>query len=226
MKNELLTLRSKKLGLMLKQIRESHDQSEEGCANWLGISLQEYHAIEDGSSCASLPQIESLSYFLNFPFEFVTNLPNSDTFDNSLPQPKNNALVELRNKTIAILLKQKREEKKLSINQLSQNTDLPVDEIESYEGGSLPVPFTALLSIVEALEMPLDQLFSQDGPFKHEEMSSAGQTGSLPANLSEEMVNFISKPANHPYLELAMRISKLDANKIRSIASSLLEITY
>jgi len=37
---------------------------------------------------------------------------------------------------------------------------------------------------------------------------------------------FISKPVNLPYLELAMRLSDLSAEKLRGVAEGLLEITY
>jgi transcriptional regulator with XRE-family HTH domain/DNA-binding XRE family transcriptional regulator len=226
MKNELATIRSKKIGLLLKQMRESHGHSDKDCANWLGLSLSDYQAMETGDTCASLPQIESLAYYLDFPFEFLTTLPTGEPADKDLSQQVNQELVKVRNKTIAIVLKQKREAKNLTVEQLAQSALVAPGDLYSYEDDGLPVPFSSLLSLLDALDVPLGQLFSQEGPFKHEEQQPIGQGTAAPTNLTAEMQDFIAKPANMPYLELAMRLSKLDANKIRSIASSLLEITY
>jgi transcriptional regulator with XRE-family HTH domain len=226
MNNELAKIRSKKIGLLLKQMRESHGQSDKECANWLGLGLAEYQSMETGETCASLPQIESLAYYLDFPFEFVASIPAGEPADKDLTQQVNQELVNVRNKTIAILLKQKRETKNFTVEQLAQMAQVSPTDLYSYEDDNLPVPFSSLLSLLDALEVPLEQLFSLQGPFKHEEHESLGQAVATPSNLSDEIKEFISKPANMPYLELAMRLSKLDANKIRGIASSLLEITY
>jgi transcriptional regulator with XRE-family HTH domain len=226
MKTEIATLRSKKIGVLLKQMRENQGQAVEACANWLGLDTISYQAIEDGDQCASLPQIESLAYFLDFPFELFTFLPVNEQDSQELSPRVNQELLNLRNKTIAILIKQKREELGLSLNELATEASVSVDEIGNYESGTTPIPFSELPSLLDVLQFPLDQLYSHDGPLQHKGSKSPDSGASLSANLSEEMVKFISTPANLPYIELAMRISKMDANKIRTIASNLLEITY
>jgi transcriptional regulator with XRE-family HTH domain len=227
MKTELAAIRAKKIGVMLKQMRESHGYTDENCANWLGISLASYRAIENGDDCASLPQIESLAYYLDFPFEFFTTLsPASGQDQKSLPQQVNQELMKVRNKTIAILLRQKRDQKGLSLEDLAGRVDIPVDALRAYDEENTAIPYCDLIAILEVLQIPLDQLFSPEGPFKHDSSAPISSGVSAPANLSGEIMDFVSKPANLPYLELAMRFSKMDADKIRTIASSLLEITY
>jgi hypothetical protein len=44
--------------------------------------------------------------------------------------------------------------------------------------------------------------------------------------LSPELQAFIAKPINRPYLELAVKLSQLDADRLRSVAEALLAITY
>jgi hypothetical protein len=44
--------------------------------------------------------------------------------------------------------------------------------------------------------------------------------------LPPEIQQFVCKPVNRPYLELAMRLSELNAEKLRAVAEVLLEITY
>ncbi|NIP32622.1 MAG: hypothetical protein GWN00_13130, partial [Aliifodinibius sp.] len=44
-------------------------------------------------------------------------------------------------------------------------------------------------------------------------------------NLPEELQEFIAKPVNQPYLELAKKLSELSADRLRGIAEGILEIT-
>jgi hypothetical protein len=44
----------------------------------------------------------------------------------------------------------------------------------------------------------------------------------LPTDVQE----FVIKPVNIKYLEVAMKLSRMPASKLRSIAEALLEITY
>jgi hypothetical protein len=44
--------------------------------------------------------------------------------------------------------------------------------------------------------------------------------------LPKELQDFVSKPVNRPYLELALRLSGLSVEKLRAVAEGLLEITY
>ncbi len=54
---------------------------------------------------------------------------------------------------------------------------------------------------------------------------SAPQTLIELPGFSDELKEFISKPINLPFLELAMKLSQMDAKKLRDVAESLLEIT-
>jgi hypothetical protein len=45
------------------------------------------------------------------------------------------------------------------------------------------------------------------------------------AELSPELQDFISKPINRPYLEIAQRLGEMSVEKLRAVAEGLLEIT-
>jgi transcriptional regulator with XRE-family HTH domain len=226
MKKELTTLRSKKIGVLIKQMREIHDQTVESCAGWLGIQPSDFESIENGEAGASLPQIESLSYYLDFPFDLVNFTSQTDTAGKNLTQQVNINLLELRNKMIATVLKQKREENGLSLEEISGTTEIPLLTLLDFETGEAPIPLPDLQSLQEVLGLSMEQFYAQNSPLKHDQPQTGTSVGSLPANFPPELVEFISKPANLPYLDLAMRISRMDSSKIRAIASSLLEITY
>jgi hypothetical protein len=43
--------------------------------------------------------------------------------------------------------------------------------------------------------------------------------------LPPDLQNFVSKPVNRPYLELAMKLSGMSTDKLRSVAEDILDIT-
>lgn len=226
MNDELTIIRSKKTGILIRQMRENRSLSEQECADWLGINLGNYQAMEKGEKCASLPQIESLSHYLSFPLQAFASMSASTQPQSKMQKNVNTELLEVREKKIAILLKQEMEKKGISLQELSQKSAIPVEELSAYMQNFEPIPFSLLLSILDVLQIPLDQLFAIEAVTVQTSDSPAQGNAVLPGDLSDEMIDFISKPGNLPYLELAMRFSKMDAEKIRLVASSLLEITY
>ena len=226
MDENLAILRTKKISLFMRQAREKSAQTVDNCAFWLNINREEYLTMESGTVSPSLPQLESLAYFLNSSFGFLLNGPDKEEeIKSSFSQDVNINFLNLRNHIIAVLLKQHRLEKNITLEQFSQMTSIPVDVLEAYEDGTFPVPVVALENLIDALDVPLDKFFSIAGPLGHP--SAANNTASSPLeDLPDEMREFISKPVNRPYLDLALRLSKMEADKLRSIAASLLEITY
>ncbi len=226
MNDELTIIRSKKTGILIRQMRENRGLSEQECADWLGIPLDNYQAMESGEKCASLPQIESLSHYLSFPLQAFASMSASAQPQSKIPKNVNLDLLEVREKKIALLINQELEMKGITLQELSHKNAIPVEDLSAHLQDFEPIPFSQLLSILAVLQIPLDQLFTVESVAVQASGSQTEQSPALPGNLSTEMVDFISKPANLPYLELAMRFSKMDADKIRSVASSLLEITY
>ena len=43
--------------------------------------------------------------------------------------------------------------------------------------------------------------------------------------LPEELRQFVSMPVNRPYIELAMKLSNMSRDKLRSVAEDILDIT-
>ena len=44
--------------------------------------------------------------------------------------------------------------------------------------------------------------------------------------MDPETRQFLTKPSNHRYIELAMKLANMGSDKLREIAESILEITY
>lgn len=236
MDSRLLTVKAKKIGLFLRQAREDRHLSLQECADWLGLAAEDYQSVEAGEYLLSLPEIESLALFLNCSFTALTEGP-SDSSQPATDAATNRELLSLRDRIIAVALKQHRLAKELSVDDLSSATGISAAELTQFEETLQPVPYLHLETILAALGVSTSEFFAQSGPLSLQHKNEASEAVAEPPNdvspsgptfegLSEQLVEFISKPVNRPYLELAMRLSQMEADKLRTIASSLLEITY
>ena len=226
MEPRLTSIRAKKIGLFIREARERHNQTLENCARWLGINVDNYQSFEEGSSSPSLPQLESLAHFFDCSFDQLTYGESQILEKRFLDLSKNLEWIKLRDRIVAVTLQQIRLESKLSLQKLELETGLSVIDLESYENGDAPIPFPTLETVIKAFGITPNQFFSQQEPFSHVEDENPRPETQLADGLSPELVEFISKPVNRPYLDLAIHLSKMEAEKLRSIAASLLEITY
>lgn len=220
---KLREIHQKKMGVLVSNARQSANKTTEDCAKALHLSINDYVDIENGCKSLSLPQLETLAYALNIPTgQFLTN---------KLIEPKNFAaddeyqkMYTIRNKTIATILRQKREARGLSIEMVAAELDLPADLIQQYESGYTEIPLASLEQIAFLLDFSIKELYAQKGTIGRWNRNLDSQKAL--ENLSEEVQKFISNPSNEPYLRLAMHLSEMSAEKLRTIAEGLLEITY
>jgi transcriptional regulator with XRE-family HTH domain len=93
------------------------------------------------------------------------------------------------------------------------------------ELGDEQIPLVRLQALADVLGIPFQEFIAEDViPLTSEERSRRDlqQLG----HLSQEVREFILKPINVPYLQVAMNLSQMPAETLRQIASGLLEITY
>ena len=64
-----VTLRTKKLGVLIRDARLAARRSPEECARAMGVTRGMLRAYEEGRRAPALPEVESLAYFLNLPME-------------------------------------------------------------------------------------------------------------------------------------------------------------
>jgi len=189
----------------------------------MGVTRGMLRAYEEGRRAPSLPEVESLAYFLNLPIDhFWGKSAISDdalsTEPLDLPQ-----LAQLRQRMIGALLRQERNNASLSIKTLSQETGIPGARIKSYELGERSIPLPELEALVNSLSARVETFFDQSGPIGQwmTEQKSMKQFMQLPP----ELQGFVSQPVNRPYLELAIKLSSMSSEKLRSVAEGLLDIT-
>jgi transcriptional regulator with XRE-family HTH domain len=217
-----LTIRSKKLGILITDARIAARRSTIDCANVLGLSLQEFSLIELGEKTPSLPQLEVLAFYLDIPIEhFWGNKTISEDKEFKL---NSRDLIKLREKVIGITIRQLRTQANIKINELATHLEISPTELKEYELGDKPIPFPLLDAMLIALNSNISSVTDHHGQLgqwylkQKIEKRFSGFTG--------DIQEFMVKPVNEPYIALAKKLSELPANKLRSIAEGLLEITY
>lgn len=218
-----ITLRTKKLGVLLQDARLAAGKSVEECAQTIGVSVAVFEAYEYGESSPSLPELEVLAYYLNVPLDHFWGMKaisenNSKNGEIDLLQ-----LVGLRQRIIGTLLRQARTNANLELGTVADEMGLTASELDAYEMGESPIPLPVLESIGAYLDHPIKEFQDQKGPLGSKMVEQRVVQGFL--DLSPELQAFICKPVNQPYLELAVRLSEMSVEKLRAVAEGLLEIT-
>jgi transcriptional regulator with XRE-family HTH domain len=102
--------------------------------------------------------------------------------------------------------------------ELQPKTETSPTEIPSIEKEPTPEPIVEQQELMESsLQKSMTEPVKDATPDSEDEDVLPG--------LSDELRDFINKPTNLPFLELAMKLSHMDARKLRDIAESILEIT-
>lgn len=219
--NEQVINRARMLGSLIREARRHASHTVEECAGVLGLSPEEFAAAEAGEHVVSLPELEVLAMYLDVPmahFWGSHQLEKPAAFDYR-------ALLALRHKIVGGLLRQARLEGGYGTAELAEAVELPARQLEAYEMGGVPVPYLVLERLARELGKSVD-FFLDDtrGPLGRHEAAKTRQRRF--SELPVEIQSFVARPANVNYLETAMRLSEMDVEKLRTIAASILEITY
>jgi len=134
------------------------------------------------------------------------------------------ALIGIRQRLVGALLRQQRENASLSLKTLSEQSGLSTARLKAYELGERPIPLPELEGLVALLGGQIETIFDQTGRIGQWMIQQKAVQDFL--QLTPELQNFVCKPVNRPYLELAMKLSGMSTQKLRSVAEDLLDITF
>ncbi len=221
---ERRALHNRILGVLIQDARQASGRSVADCASLLGIPEADYLAFEQGERAPTLPQLEVLAYFFNVPIqhfwqgETLSAERREDEIRRRVPE-----LLMLRQRIIGVRLRQLRVQAGLSIQDVAEATGINAERIEAVENGEEAPPINELEALAFAVKANLDALMDGHGPVGR--WLQAQEDFEAFAELPAEMRAFILKPINRSYLELAMRLSEMDVNRLRTIAESILDIT-
>ena len=225
MKNnkQFIQIRNKKIGVLLTNARLSNKISVDDLSSQTGIDQDKIIDFESGNSSPSLPELEILAFSLNVPLEHFwgKQIIQSDGVEEKTEIFKK--LMNLRNRIIGTNIATKREEIGLSNEALADLTEIEPDLLTSYELGEVEIPVPILEILAKTLNCRIEDFFDNQGKIGawRKEKAEIKSLQELPQNFRE----FITKPINAPYLDLAIKLSEMDVKKLRMVAEGLLEIT-
>jgi len=223
MHNAQIIIREKKLGLLIRDARVAERRSIKECADAIGIKPGMFRAYEEGRRAPSLPELETLVFYLKLP---ITQFWGSETHSDvpSIPESVDMArLIALRQRMIGATLRQERNNVNISIRHLAEKTGVSQSRLKAYELGERAIPVPELEVILSVMGSRIETFFDQNGPVG--QWMNSQQALQKFLELPEEMQNFVCQPVNRPYLELAMKLSDMSREKLRSVAEGLLDIT-
>ena len=219
-----LETRAQKLGELIQEALSATGKETAGCAQAIGVSTEIFEAYENGEQSPSLPELEALSFYLDIPVEYFWGRSSIKKIqpDRSILEQLEN-LLSLRNRIIGVLLRKARMDAGISFEELEKYVKIDTEQLKAYERGEKAVPLPELEEIILALNVSMREFQVQSGPVGKWAMQKKSLEGFL--DLPPEMQQFVSKPINLPYLELAQRLSEMSVDRLRSVAEGLLEIT-
>ena len=219
-----VALRSRKLGVLIRDARLSARKTLPECAQLVGVTTGILRAWEEGRKAPSLPELELLAFSLHLPLQHFWSkdaLSSEAPLAGTMNLP---ALIAIRQRLVGALLRQQRESASLSLRTLSEQSGISTVRLKAYEMGERPIPLPELEGLVALLGGQIEAIFDQTGPIGQWMIQQKAVQDFL--QLPPELQKFVSKPVNRPYVELAMKLSGMSTEKLRSVAEDLLDITY
>ena len=218
------TIRTKKLGVLIRDARLTARRSVQDCAEALGIRKGLFRSYEEGERSPSLPELEALVYYLGLPLDHFWSKEIKSTSTAPIKNIDLSKLMAIRQRKIGALLRQERMNASMSIRNLANKTGIAGARIKAYELGESPIPLPELEVLVAALGGRVESFFDRHGPIGQWMLSEEAVREFL--ELPLELRQFVATPVNRPYLELAMKLSSMSRDKLRAVAENLLDITY
>lgn len=218
----LKIIRAKKLGILMRDAREKSGKSLEECALAMGLSSDELESVEAGERSPTLPELEIFAFHLDVPLEHFWQSEILKPGDSNRVVDTE-SIKQTRQRAIGDLIQQSRKGADLSIEDLSERAGISASSLQAYEQGDTPIPLPELEAISQVLNNSIADYEDHQGPVGSwfNDKKNVNEFLDLPQDLKE----FVSKPVNRPYLELAVRLSEMRVERLRALAEGLLEIT-
>jgi transcriptional regulator with XRE-family HTH domain len=219
-----IELQRKILGVKIRQARTRAGLTLKEAGQILGVSDETLADIEYGRREVTLPQLEVLALMCHVPVIYFWS--QEIVAEPDLDFPARQAMI-LRHRIIGVLLRQARKNAGYTQEELARLLDVPASRIANYEFGKTPIPMTHLDLLAKALNVSMVYFLDQGMQVSngHGTITSLDDVVGY-ANLAPEVKEFLSNPGNVLYVNIAMKLSELSADTLRSLAEGLLEVTY
>lgn len=222
--SQAIAERSKTLGTQIQAARQAAQMSIEECAGGVHVSPEIFDAFENGLQAPSLPELEAIAYLLNTPLDNFWANPIASKAITHQQLEHLPLLINIRHRMIGAQIRQARLEGNINLEALARWTEIEQTDLEAYELGQKPIPLPVLEMLSGYLNRSIREFQDRHGPVGMWTIQQQAMQEFV--SMPEELQEFISKPINRPYLELAMRLSQMSVDRLRAVAEGLLEITY
>jgi transcriptional regulator with XRE-family HTH domain len=218
-----VTIRSRKLGVLIRDARLIARKTIPECAAAIGVTNGIFRAYEEGRRSPSLPETEILAFFLSLPIRHFWGKESKSEAASPTSALNLTALSAIRQRMVGALLRQEREKASISLKALSEQSGISSARLRGFELGDRPIPLPVLEALITLLGGQIESLLDQTGPIGQwmNQQKAIHDFLQMPVELQQ----FVCKPVNRPYVELAQKLSGLSTGKLRSVAEDLLDIT-
>lgn len=216
---EAATIRSKMLGVLIRDARLAAGKSPADCAEALGISEAQFMAYERGLQPISLPELEVLAVVLRVPLAHFWG--EQLLTEHRVDQTVWRDALNVRHRMIGVQLRQARMERGLTVEDCANALSTTPARIKAFESGREPVPLPELETLTEFLGLSLESLVAETGPIG--EQLKLLQDYEAFARLPQEVRDLVLESAAQGYMHLARRLSELPPEVLRTLGEAFLD---
>jgi len=221
---EAMAIRSKIIGVLLRNARIKAGKSRKDCAAVLDCSPDTISQFEYGRKDITLPQLEVLAYFLGLPITYFWDkdaIPEEEEMERPV-----NEIMTIRRKIIGVLLRQARLDAGKSQRQCAEALSCSAERISQYERGQRGIPLPELEALADFLDVPITYFLDEQTTPLSREAPKEVRGAETFAELPPDVRDFVSNPTNALYIRIAMKLGTLSVDVLRQIAETLLDITF
>jgi transcriptional regulator with XRE-family HTH domain len=219
---ESYRIRARMVGVLIRDARLKAARSLDDCARLLRLSADQIEAWEYGDDAPTLPQLELLAYYLDVPISHFWGVDTLESARDEVVRAQDDYLT-LRQRMIGALVRMAREETGLTLDALSEATGLPTDYIARAELGEIPLPMHELSVLSNALKKNM-RYFLESSSHLGEWLAIREEWKHF-TQLPDEVRRFAANPRNLGFIEIAIMLSQMPADRLRRVGESVLNIT-
>lgn len=219
---EAYRLRGKMLGVLIRDARIAAARSVQECARLLRVEPAVIEAWEFGEDVPSLPQLELLAYYLDVPLSHFWGQKTLEENPESMAERQPEYIV-LRQRIVAALLRQAREERELSIADVAAHAEIDEADIARYEAGEVAIPLNHLTVLASVVDRNMNYFTEATGHIG--QMLQSREEWKRFVELDDDVRQFVSNPVNIGFIKIAMMFSQMPTDDLRKVGASMLDIS-
>ncbi len=215
-------IQSRILGVLIRDARMACGLSLEEGAQSLEVAPETLENWEYGKVVPSLPELELLSYNWGVPLSRFWSIQTIGEQMEERHVPAQD-YAALRDRYIGVMVHIKRKEADMEREALAEHAGLSEEELAAYETGH-PIPMPHLTRLASALGMRVEAFFEEASSRVGQHLEQEEAFAAFMA-LSPEVRSWVVKITSQPFIEMAMKLSQIEVDRLRRVGESILDIT-